>query len=145
MADRPRNTVATSLKWILGLQLAFGALMLSDDLTRVLPNLGRGSDAPELTQPLGPGDQTRRYRPSDISPRAPRPGTRPIPTDTDMPSRLAFQDTVWDARPVITLTGSIAPGDAERFAEFLETALPRADQAMTAEEMIEAARGNGDG
>ena len=130
MADRPRNTVATSLKWILGLQLAFGALMLSDDLMRVLPGLGRGSDAPELTQPLGPGDQTRRYRPSDISPRAPRPGTRPIPTDTDMPSRLAFLDTVWNAQPVITLTGTIAPGDAERFADFLDTVDPAPELAF---------------
>ncbi|RYH02792.1 hypothetical protein EU805_09340 [Salipiger sp. IMCC34102] len=130
MARSSRNTVASSLKWILGLQLAFGALMLSDDLLSVLPRIGRGTDAPELTQPLSPGDQTRRYAPSDINPRAPRPGTRPVPVDTDMPSRLAFQDTVWDAAPVITLTGTIAPGDADRFADFLATVDPAPELAF---------------
>ena len=123
-ATPQRNPVARALKWVLALQLLFAGLMLWDDLARLLPTLGRGTDAPALTQPLGPGDQTRRYRPADITPRAPRPGTRPIPATTDMPVRLDFVDTVWKGDPVITLTGTIAPGDAERFAEFLDTVDP---------------------
>lgn len=126
----PRWPAARLLRWIFGLQLVFAAVLLGSDLLRVLPQLALRSTAPDLTQPLGPGDQTRRYRPGDVTPVAPRPGTRPIPTTTDMPTRLAFVDTVWDGEPTITLTGQIAPGDAARFDDFLATVDPAPTQAF---------------
>ncbi len=113
------NTGRT-LRWIFAAQIAFAAVLIGADLTRILPTLLTPSDAPELTQPIGPGDQTRRFAPSDLAPRTATPGTRPIPTTTDMPSRLDFVAADWNGDPVITLTGDIAPGDATRFAEFLD-------------------------
>ena len=112
------------LRWVFGIQLVFALILLGADLTRTLPRLISPSNAPDLTQPLGPGDQTRRYVPRDITPRQARPGTRPVPSTEDMPSRLEFVDTVWNGEPVITLTGTIAPGDAARFADFIATVDP---------------------
>ncbi|KQI68758.1 hypothetical protein AN189_07670 [Loktanella sp. 3ANDIMAR09] len=129
MTARPHQT-GRWLKWILGLQVLFAGVMLSSDLARILPQIASPSSAPALTEPLGPGDQTRRYDPNQVSPRAPRPGSRPIPATTDMPSRLEFVDTVWNGAPVITLTGTIAPGDADRFATFLASVDPAPEQAF---------------
>ncbi|WP_386682601.1 hypothetical protein [Loktanella sp. R86503] len=126
----PRWPASRMLRWIFGLQLVFAAILLGSDMLRVLPQLAFPSSAPDITQPLGPGDQTRRYDPAQIDPRPARPGTRPIPATTDMPSRLDFVDTVWDGQPVITLTGQIAPGDAARFADFLTTVDPAPTQAF---------------
>lgn len=109
------------LRWVFGLQLVFAAILLSSDMLRVLPQIAFPSTAPDLTQPLGPGDQTRRYNPSDITPRQARPGSRPIPVTEDMPSRLLFEFVSWENQPTVTITGQIAPGDAERFSEFLKT------------------------
>ncbi len=114
------NTGRT-LRWIFAAQIGFAAVLIGADLTRVLPTLLSPSDAPQLTQPIGPGDQTRRFAPAELAPRAPAPGTRPIPATTDMPSRLDFVAADWNGDPVITLTGDIAPGDAQRFADFLDT------------------------
>ena len=118
------------LRWIFGLQLIFAAVLLGSDLMRVIPQIVFPSNAPAITQPLGPGDQTRRYDPAQIDPRPARPGSRPIPTTTDMPSRLDFVDTVWQGEPTITLTGQIAPGDADRLTEFLATVDPAPTQAF---------------
>ncbi len=118
------------LRWIFGSQLIFAAVLLGSDLMRVLPQLAFPSTAPAITRPFGPGDQTRRYDPARIDPRPAKPGSRPIPTTTDMPSRLEFVDTVWNDEPTITLTGQIAPGDSERFAEFLTTVDPVPTQAF---------------
>jgi hypothetical protein len=126
----PKWPASRMLRWIFGLQLVFAAVLLGSDMLRVLPQLAFPSSAPDITQPLGPGDQTRRYEPAQIDPRPARPGSRPIPTTTDMPSRLEFVDTVWDGQPVITLTGQIAPGDAARFADFLTTVDPAPTQAF---------------
>ncbi|SEW17328.1 Clp protease [Cognatiyoonia koreensis] len=108
------------LRWVFGLQLVFAAVLLSGDLIRVLPQIAFPSSAPELTQPLGPGDQTRRYDPSDITPRQARPGSRPIPVTEDMPSRLLFEYVSWNNEPTVTITGQIGAGDADRFLDFLK-------------------------
>lgn len=108
------------LRWVFGLQLVFAGVLLSSDLLRVLPQIAFPSTAPDITQPLGPGDQTRRYNPADITPRQARPGSRPIPVTEDMPSRLLFEFVRWENQPTITMTGQIAPGDAQRMADFLE-------------------------
>ncbi|WP_425433990.1 hypothetical protein [Loktanella fryxellensis] len=118
------------LRWTFGLQLGFAAVLIGLDGLRVLPQLAFPSTAPALTEPLAPGDQTRRYDPDRIAPRPAAPGTRPIPDTTDMPTRLDFVDTVWNGEPTITLTGQIATGDADRFTEFLGTVDPAPVQAF---------------
>lgn len=132
MTDTPQTRwpAGRMLRWIFGLQLVFAAVLLGSDLLRVLPQMALRTNAPDLTQPLGPGDQTRRYDPQDLRPHAPRPGSRPVPPTTDMPSRLDFVDTVWNGEPTITLTGQIAPGDAARFDDFLSNVDPAPTQAF---------------
>ena len=129
-ASRPIRDTGRILRWVLGLQVVLALLLIGLDFGRALPRLIWPSAAPQLTQPIGPGDQTRRYAPETLPLRAPRPGTRPVPATTDMPSRLDFVDTVWDGAPVITLTGAIAPGDAARFAEFLAGVDPAPEVAF---------------
>lgn len=121
---RKPTDVGKVLRWVLAAQIAFAAILLGSDLSRILPTLFSPSDAPALTNPIGPGDQTRRYAPARLPMRAPQPGTRPIPSTTDMPSRLEMNVTNWNGNPVLTLTGTIAPGDAARFTEFLTTVDP---------------------
>ena len=125
-----RWSAGRMLRWVFGVQLAFAMVLLGSDLLRVLPQIAFPSTAPSLTQPLGPGDQTRRYTPDRISPRPARPGSRPIPVTEDMPQRLVFEDTVWEDVPTMTFTGRIAPGDAERFADFVETVTPVPEQVF---------------
>lgn len=125
-----RLSAGRLLRWIFGLQLVFGAVLLGSDIARILPQVAMPSSAPAITQPLGPGDQTRRYDPARIDPRPARPGSRPIPASTDMPSRLDFVDTVWKGEPTITLTGRIAPGDSDRLVDFLMTVDPAPTQAF---------------
>jgi len=117
------------LRWVFGLQVIFALILLWSDLSKTLPQLAFPSTAPGLTSPLGPGDQTRRYDPSDISPRQAQPGSRPIPVTEDMPTRLLFEMVSWESQPTITITGQIAPGDAERFADFLDQANETPTQA----------------
>ncbi len=123
-------TAGRMLRWLFAIQLGFAMVLLGTDMMRILPGLTSPSQAPAITQPPGPGDQTRRYDPARIDPRPARPGTRPVPDTTDMPSRLAFVDTVWDGAATITLTGEIAPGDADRFTTFLDSVDPVPAQAF---------------
>lgn len=122
--SRKPTDVGKVLRWVLAAQIAFAAILLGSDLSRILPTLFSPSNAPALTDPIGPGDQTRRYAPARLPMREAQPGTRPIPSTSDMPSRLEFVDTVWNGAPVITMTGTIAPGDAARFDEFIATVDP---------------------
>ncbi|APG48970.1 Clp protease (plasmid) [Phaeobacter porticola] len=109
------------LRWALAVQLGFAAALLGTDLAQVLPRLAWPSNAPGLTDPIGPGDQTRRFTPDRLPARAPSPGSRPLPTTDDMPSRLSFATPQWQGKTVLTLTGRIAEGDATRFTEYLAT------------------------
>jgi len=121
--DRPTTPLRAKriIQGVLVIQLAIAAILFGADMMRALPQLLSSSDAPRLTEPARPGDQTRRYPPADLPAREPRPGTRPIPANTDMPNRLAFEFTTWEDAPALTLTGQIAPGDAARLADRLET------------------------
>lgn len=121
---RKPSDVGRVLRWVLAAQIAFAAVLLGSDISRILPTLFSPSNAPALTDPIGPGDQTRRYAPARLPAREAQPGTRPIPSTNDMPSRLAFVDTIWNGVPVITMTGTIAPGDAARFDAFLSAVDP---------------------
>ena len=109
------------LLWILGAQVVIALFLFGSDISRILPQLLSPSSAPNLTEPVGPGDQTRRYAPGEVTPREVRPGTRPLPSTADMPSRLLFETADWDGAPVMTLTGQIEIGDADRFADWLGT------------------------
>ncbi len=110
------------LKWVLWVQLGFAVVLFSSDIARVLPQMAFPSTAPNITEPLRPGDQTRRFDPARLPQREAQPSTRPLPSTTDMPSRLLFESVMWDGRPTLTMTGSIQPGDAQRLSAHLLTA-----------------------
>ncbi len=112
---------AQILLWVLGLQLMFAVILLGSDILRILPQIAFPSTAPQLTQPVGPGDQTRRFDPDRLPQRDAAPDSRPLPSTGDMPSRLLFEAATWNGAPALTMTGQIAPGDAARFADFIDT------------------------
>ncbi len=107
--------------WILGAQIVIALFLFGADVSRMLPRLLSPSAAPGLADPIAPGDQTRRYAPRDVTQRAPRPGTRPLPSTADMPTRLLFETAAWEGGTAMTLTGEIAEGDGTRFADWLGT------------------------
>ncbi len=105
-----RVTASGAIKGILAVQLALAGALVGGDLLNALPQLASRTDAPRLTDPVRPGDQTRRYTPSE------RPGTTGVPSTRDMPSRLQFTGNAADGYEIY---GQIADGDAERFADWL--------------------------
>ena len=114
----------TIRRWIMGIlvvQVGFALILMGADVMRSLPALLSPSEAPALLNPVGPGDQRRRFDPRDITFRTPAPNTRPVPSTQDMPTRLDFTSGDIGDRPALTLTGTIAPGDGARFADWVET------------------------
>ncbi|WP_282024771.1 hypothetical protein [Limimaricola cinnabarinus] len=109
-------------RWLMAVLLgeaAIAAMLLGGDLARALPRLAWPSPAPQLTEPVRPGDQTRRFRPDRLPARPRRDGT-PLPDTDEMPDRLriGLRDGA------VTLMGRIAPGDAARVSSELERAEP---------------------
>lgn len=104
-------SAARAIKAILALQIAIAGVLFANDILRVLPSLGLAPNAPRLTQPVQPGDQTRRYDPKHV------PTGPSVPGTGDMPSRLLFEIS----DDTLSLTGVIAPGDADRFDTWLQT------------------------
>ncbi len=101
-----------ALRAMLLVQVALALLLAAADFAAVVPAVGLpslpGARPPGLEAPVAPGDQRRRFA----------PGRMPdLPAAGDMPSRLLFEMESDSAR----LTGTIAPGDAGRFAEWLAT------------------------
>ncbi|MEM6303302.1 MAG: hypothetical protein AAF744_01185 [Pseudomonadota bacterium] len=109
---RSRNPVARVLMGILVFQLGLGLLLFWGDVRDGLRLPSFGPSAPALTEPIRPGDQTRRYAPD----RAPAPG-QPMPS-TPLPDRLVL--TPIEAGAAVLLEGAIAPGDGERVAKLIE-------------------------
>jgi hypothetical protein len=106
------TTTRGAIRGILWLQVVLALLLIAGDGIGRLPALLSPSAAPPVSDPVSPGDQTRRYAPRELPER--RPGL-PFAVPDAMPTRLAFEadgDT-------LRLTGEIAPGDADRFAEHL--------------------------
>jgi len=103
---------------ILGFQIGMALVLAGSDLIRALPQLLAPSPQPALDTPVRPGDQVRRFRPGDLPDRPAGDPTRttPLPNPGDMPSRLRFEAP---QDGVALITGSIAPGDATRFADWL--------------------------
>ena len=116
-AEGAAGTTARTLRWLLGAQVALGALLVTADVAPSVPGLLAPSAAPALDEPTRPGDQTRRYRPRD--PAQPGPGV-----DPDMPRRLVQETARIDGARAVRLRGAIATGDGARIAAALRRAPP---------------------
>lgn len=112
-----RNPIGRVLVWVLFFQLALAGLLFWGDLRDGLRLPGFGPRAPQLTEPVRPGDQTRRFDPD----RAP-PGGRPMPS-SPLPDRLTL--TVVEGGKRALLEGGILPGDAERIEKQLADLAPQ--------------------
>lgn len=111
MTERRRGlTAAGAIKAILAIQIAIAVILFSRDMATVMPRLSLAPAAPQLTSPVSPGDQRRRYDPRRV------PVNPGLPDTGDMPSRLLFEDS----GDMLQITGVIAPGDAMRFGDWLE-------------------------
>ena len=108
---------------VLILQVMLAILLTGRDLASAWPTIRWPSSKPQFDTPVIPGDQTRRYRPSDMPLGPARRGNpeRPFQTTGDMPSRLSFERD----EETLTLTGMIAPGDSDRLGEALAEGLVR--------------------
>ena len=111
-----RNPVGRVLMGVLLFQLGLAVMLFWGDLSDGISMPGFGPKAPSLTEPIRPGDQTRRYRQD----RAPAPG-RPMPT-TPLPDRLVL--TVVEAGAAALLEGAITAGDAQRIAKQIDALEP---------------------
>ena len=119
--EAPRKpVVGRVLMGVLIFQLGLAVLLFWGDLGEGLRLPGFGPQAPELTEPIRPGDQTRRFRPD----RAPNPG-QPMP-DTALPDRLIL--TPVSGGRAALLEGTIEPGDAERITKQLADLDPAPEQ-----------------
>jgi ATP-dependent protease ClpP protease subunit len=106
-----------TLRWLLGGQIGIAILLVLIDLGPTLPGLFTGSDAPDLTQPVQPGDQRRLYDPR--RPRQPGEGM-----DPDMPRRLTTATVTEGEVAGITLRGAIEAGDGARIVAELRATPP---------------------
>jgi hypothetical protein len=106
-----------TLRWLLGGQIGLAVLLILLDLGPTLPTLFSGSDAPDLAQPVQPGDQRRLYNPNAPT----QPGGD---IDPDMPRRLMALPVTEGDLSGISLRGAVAPGDGTRIAAELRTAAP---------------------
>lgn len=116
-SEANRTSTIRVMKWMLGAQIALAAILIVIDLGPTIPSLLAPSDAPELDQPIGPGDQTRHYRPN--RPATPGPGV-----DPDMPRRLVAEPLDIDGQPALRIRGAVSPGDGERIVAELQRAQP---------------------
>ena len=105
---------------VLIFQLGLAVLLFWGDLGEGLRLPGFGPQAPELTEPIRPGDQTRRFRPE----RAPSPG-QPMP-ETALPDRLVL--TPVSGGRAALLEGAIEAGDAERIVKQLSELTPAPEE-----------------
>ncbi|WP_224823433.1 hypothetical protein [Cognatishimia sp. MH4019] len=113
--DPPVLTERRTMRWLLGGQVVVALLLKLADAAGMLPSLlAPSSDAPALNRPTQPGDQTRRYQPSN--PTQPGAGI-----DPNMPSQLIVTTQGVDT---VTLRGAIAPGDGARIVAELQRIAP---------------------
>ncbi|WP_136442768.1 hypothetical protein [Pacificoceanicola onchidii] len=111
------STVARTLSAVLIFQLGIGAFLVISDMQTGgfrLPGIGAPS-APRLTEPVRPGDQTRRFTPGRD-----RPAVRPARDPGDLPERL----TLTFENQTYRLEGGIAPDDAARIIDQITQADP---------------------
>lgn len=115
--DPAKHTTGRVLRWLLGSQIALAVVLVGIDFAPTLPGLLSPSNAPELDRPIGPGDQTRYYRPN--RPATPGPGV-----DPDMPRRLVAETVEFDGTEALRLRGAVAPGDGDRIVAELREIRP---------------------
>jgi len=120
--SKPRNPVGRVLIGVLGFQLLLALLLFLGDIRDGFRLPSFAPKAPSLTEPVRPGDQTRRFRQD----RAPAPG-RPMPS-TPLPDRLTL--TPLEAGATALLEGAIEAGDAERIAKQIEALDPQPDRVL---------------
>lgn len=110
------RTVARTLSAVLIFQLGIGAFLVLSDMQAGAFSLPRfAPNAPGLSEPIRPGDQTRLF-----SPEKDRPSVQPARDPGQLPERLTLtQETgLW------RLEGAIAPQDAPRIIAQLSNADP---------------------
>ena len=120
----PRS--AKVLQAMLVAQVALAGLIVFGDFQRVLPDLFRANPAPPAAVPVRPGDQTRRYAPRDLP--LDRPAGPGFPRSDAVPARLQFTEIVVDGAKTVLMEGAIEPGDAARFADYLDQRAALPDQ-----------------
>lgn len=108
-------TAKTGLKAIFGLQLGIASVLLAQDFAAVAPQIRWPTSAPAVSDPVAPGDQTRRFDPDEMR-RPPMPGI-PMEGAANMPKRLFFEERPEGGTRIV---GAIKEGDGDRFAEWLE-------------------------
>ncbi|WP_298297142.1 hypothetical protein [uncultured Litoreibacter sp.] len=117
--DQPKGQITAKgvIKLVLAVQLGIALFLMGRDLFAAIPHIAWPSSQPRFDTPIIPGDQTRRYNPGDTPLRPADEGNpaRPYRSTGDMPSRISFEIK----GETLTLTGQIAEGDADRFAEYL--------------------------
>jgi hypothetical protein len=101
-AASKNNAVGRMLVAVLGFQLLLGGLLFAGDLLGAVSLPRLGPKAPSLSEPVRPGDQTRRFAPNRAIPGASGP----------MPDRLLLTQAA--GNDTIVLEGEIADGDAAR-------------------------------
>jgi len=120
---RRRLSAKSAITGVLAVQLGIALFLMGSDLFRAIPHIAWPSTQPRFDTPVIPGDQTRRYNPRDTPLRQSDEGNpdgnpgRPFRSTGDMPTRLAFERS----GETLILTGQIAQGDADRFADYLTT------------------------
>jgi hypothetical protein len=103
----PRNTIGRVLAGVLGFQLLLGGALFVGDLQNGFSLPRFGPQSPSLSDPVRPGDQTRRFNPS-----------RPVPGAADpLPERLML--TSVSGGTAILLEGAIEGGDAARILKLI--------------------------
>ena len=112
-------TTRRAIMAVLALQVGLAGALVLPPLAGAFAALAP-SRAPELTKPIAPGDQRRRYRPERTGPAPER--QRPFAFPDEMPDRLRFETAMVDGRRAMSLTGAIEPGDGERFLTQLRLA-----------------------
>lgn len=103
-----RNPVSRVLVGVLGFQLLLGCLLIIGDLQDGFSLPRMGPKSPSLSEPVRPGDQTRRFSPNRAVPGSREP----------LPERLTL--TVVSAGAAVLLEGEIAGGDAPRILKQIE-------------------------
>ena len=101
------SNVSRVLMGVLIFQLGIGALLVIGDMQGNLRLPSFGPAAPNLSQPVRPGDQRREFNPGREM-----PNLDPDRDPGDLPPRLTLTET--DTTGLWRLEGAIADGDAER-------------------------------
>ena len=118
------------IKGILALQITIATVTVFTSLD-LQYHLGQNPKTPAIFQPLRPGDQVRRFEPSQLPDLVPTE----LDTDTVLPTRepKLIPERIYTERltftpsldktfgPTLFVKGEFEEGDAERFERFLTT------------------------